>query len=301
MTTKNGLTLTMIFKANSANYGDSIGNNSILKKITDTDGKQHTYISRQAIRYNIVNEMHEPLAKLAQDKEASAKAVIQYAPDATIQDSPEIDLFGYLKTRQKSAGTKRSAVVRLSHAMGQDPYLGDTDFMTNGGLADRLRNAANDPNLKNSIVNTEIDQNYYVYTIAVDLDQVGIDDNNDINLSASEKSRRIQKLLDTIQYLYRDIRGRRENFNPLFVIGGLYEIKNPFFESIVKVKHNEIQLPPIVNTLQNSATENTHVGLVDNIFDNEEQIKTELKPESIEEVFSHLKKEVESHYASSQD
>ena len=48
-----GLTLTMVFEAESANYGEGVGNVSALKKLSRDKGDQYTYISRQAIRYNI--------------------------------------------------------------------------------------------------------------------------------------------------------------------------------------------------------------------------------------------------------
>ena len=48
---KNGLTLTMVFLAESANYGEGVGNITALKKMTRGDFQQYSYISRQAIRY----------------------------------------------------------------------------------------------------------------------------------------------------------------------------------------------------------------------------------------------------------
>ena len=49
-----GLTLTIIFLAESANYGEGIGNVATLKKISRNKGEQYTYISRQALRYSNV-------------------------------------------------------------------------------------------------------------------------------------------------------------------------------------------------------------------------------------------------------
>ena len=43
-----GLTSAIVMQANSANYGESIGNVSSLKKLTRQGGNQYTYISRQA-------------------------------------------------------------------------------------------------------------------------------------------------------------------------------------------------------------------------------------------------------------
>ena len=50
---KNGLTITMIFKAQSLNYGEGIGNISELKKLSRGDGSTYTFASRQALRYDI--------------------------------------------------------------------------------------------------------------------------------------------------------------------------------------------------------------------------------------------------------
>lgn len=55
---KNGLTLTMVFLAESANYGEGVGNITALKKMTRGDFQQYSYISRQAIRYNIIQQLN---------------------------------------------------------------------------------------------------------------------------------------------------------------------------------------------------------------------------------------------------
>ncbi|MFR3298723.1 MAG: hypothetical protein ACLTQH_02495 [Fusobacterium sp.] len=39
-----GLTLTMVFEAESANYGEGVGNVSALKKLSRDKGDQYTYI-----------------------------------------------------------------------------------------------------------------------------------------------------------------------------------------------------------------------------------------------------------------
>ena len=56
---KMGLTATIVFQASSANYGESWGNVASIKKLTRGDGQQYSYISRQAIRYDIVQQLGE--------------------------------------------------------------------------------------------------------------------------------------------------------------------------------------------------------------------------------------------------
>ena len=46
-----------------------------------------------------------------------------------------------------------------------------------------------------------------------------------ISIDNTEKANRLEKFLDTVMFLYRDIKGRRENLSPVFVVGGVYDTK----------------------------------------------------------------------------
>ncbi len=282
---KNGLTISMIFQAQSANYGEGVGNIAQLKKMSRTNGEVYTYISRQAIRYNIVQQMGIDNTPV-DDKQK----VVQFSPNTTITDYPEIDLFGYMKTSKNTL--IRSAVVRLSNAISLEPYKSDMDFLNNMGLANRS-------NLPNALASSEIHNSLYAYTITIDLDKVGIDTNGDIEISNEEKANRINSLLDTVQFLYRDIRGRRENMNPIFIIGGVYERKNPYFEDRLKISKKDLNvdiLKSIVDSC-NDTKENTLVGYINGYFNNDEQIKETLNAQTVSEVFNKLKEEVVQYYA----
>lgn len=91
-----GLILSMIFEAESANYGEGIGNVASLKKMARGNGEQYTYISRQALRYNMVEQIGEKLTPTRVEKD-----VVQFSPEASIKDYPEIDFFGYMKTKKE--------------------------------------------------------------------------------------------------------------------------------------------------------------------------------------------------------
>lgn len=282
---KNGLTISMIFQAQSANYGEGVGNIAQLKKMSRTNGEVYTYISRQAIRYNIVQQMGIDNTPV-DDKQK----VVQFSPNTTITDYPEIDLFGYMKTSKNTL--IRSAVVRLSNAISLEPYKSDMDFLNNMCLAKRS-------NLENALASSEIHNSLYAYTITIDLDKVGIDTNGDIEISNEEKANRINSLLDTVQFLYRDIRGRRENMNPIFIIGGVYERKNPYFEDRLKISKKDLNvdiLKSIVDSC-NDTKENTLVGYINGYFNNDKQIKETLNAQTVSEVFNKLKEEVVQYYA----
>ncbi len=286
---KSGLTLSILFEAESANYGEGFGNITVLKKLGRDDRKQYTYISRQALRYNMMQQLgwdNTPVT--AQNK------VVQFAPEATIEQYPEIDLFGYLKTSaktesEKGGSNKRAAVVRLSNAIALEAYRGDMDYLTNMGLATR-------ENLENAIAQSEIHKSIYAYTITIDLDRVGID--GTIDLDKKEKARRVKDFLDTVQFLYRDIKGRRENLNPIFAVGGVYQRKNPYFENRLKLSGMNLNTDILLQILDSNddTKHNSLVGSMSSVFVNDKEIKEKLNPVSITEVFTKLKSEVDVYY-----
>jgi len=285
-----GLVLSMIIEAESANYGEGIGNVASLKKISRGKGDQYTYISRQAIRYNIIEQLNEELTPTRVEK-----SVVQFAPNTSIEQYPEIDFFGYMKTEKSAGNTRtRSAVVRLSNAISLEPFKGELDFLTNKGLADRTGGEMKGMNIAQS----EIHHSYYRYSITVDLDKIGIDKNDNIEIHNEEKKRRVNKLLDTIALLYRDIRGRREDLKPLFAIGGVYDVKNPVFQNALEVKNNNVVLESIEGVMFDTVKDYTVCGLIEGKFDNDQDIKERLNAMNMPSLFSHLKKEVSAYYES---
>ena len=294
---KKGLTFTAIFLAESANYGEGIGNVATLKKISRNRGEQYTYISRQAIRYNIVEQLGENKANVKAEGSGDKK-VVQFSAETTIKDYPELDFFGYMKTVKGDNSKNRSAIVRLSNAVSLETFKGDLEFLTNKGLVDRIdRNEKVFPN----IAQAEIHKSYYKYTVMIDLDKIGIDELDEIEIENEEKARRVNKLLDTISLLYRDIRGRREDLKPLFIIGGVYDIKNPFFENVVDVRNNKILVEKLTSGIYDFIENDTAVGIVKEQFENDTEIETELAKRNIKvlnvpEFFKHLKNKIDEYY-----
>jgi CRISPR-associated protein Cst2 len=289
---KKGLTLSIIFEAESANYGEGVGNVTSLKKISRGDHEMYTYLSRQALRYNIVDQMDVNNTPLGVDG-----SVIQFHPEATIADYAEIDLFGYMKTVKPTK--TRAAVVRLSNAVALESYNTDLEFLTNKGLFDRYKAATNDDNLKGgNIAQSEIHKSFYAYTVTIDLDKVGIDANDNIEIPLAERAERVTALLQALKFLYRDIKGRRENLSPIFAIGGVYDNKNPFFENRLKLKENKLAVATIegVLALDEHVQKETRVGLVKGLLANDEEIEQALQAKSMAEFFRELEAAVINYY-----
>ncbi|MBK0295836.1 type I-B CRISPR-associated protein Cas7/Cst2/DevR [Bacillus sp. S34] len=291
------LTLTFIFKASSLNYGEGTANISELKKFHRGDGEVYSFASRQAIRYDIVRLGNE-FFNWNLDVVDKSKGVVQFKEECTIEDSVEMDLFGYMKTKVRGSAEraeKRSAVARLSHAVSLEPYRSDIEYLNNIGLASRINEHAN-------IATAEQHESLYTYTLTIDLSHVGID--GAIALSELEKASRVKQLIEITKYLNRDIRGRQENLAPLFVIGGLYPIANPFFLGRVALKDFNSRLlnvKPIESVLKQTAFGHdvracTKIGLVDGIFTNENEISELAETASVEDLYQHLFHEIDAYY-----
>ena len=296
-----GLTVTIIFEAQSLNYDEGYGNLSILKKFHRTSGKTYTYSSRQSLRYSIFNQGCIECGWVPAQVEkrgGESKGVVQII--SSIVDSQEADLFGFMQTDcHVTEGKKpitctltRVSPVRISPAISLETYDGDMEMLTNKFQSDKI---SQDPN----IANMEQHKSLYVYTLCVDLHRIGsqhdeiqdkIMPHGEKNLEASEfqnfresirntsinndkKAQRVTQLLDVVGGLYRNIRGRREDLKPLFIVGGVYDRLNPFFENLVKINYDKAK-PIIVadiikqQILDGNLKDHTVVGLRAGVFEN---------------------------------
>jgi len=302
MNKKSGLTITMIFKAQSLNYSEGIGNIAELKKLTRGNGDVYTFASRQVLRYDIArlgNEMFNWNLQVV-DKD---KKTVQFSEEYTIEDSEEMDLFGYMRTIGKSddkdgGANVRSAVVRLSNAISLEKYKSDIEFLSNKGMADRIKEHPN-------IANLEQHLSYYTYTVTIDLSKVGID--CDIELSNEVKKNRVIQLLEILKVLNRNIRGREENLSPVFVIGGIYTLNSPFFLGRIALNDKKEKFELDVDMLKDAMSlklgeefikDDTRVGIVKNTFSNEDKINemVDNKVGTVQEFFEDIESKVSEYY-----
>ena len=260
-----GLTMAIIFQMESAIDKEADGNVKSRKRILGGKVHQHSYVPIQTLRYSLINQMGTDDKEVGQDK-----TVLQFAPEATIDRYPEIDLFGYVKKTEEQK--IRLAITRLSNAVSLESFGNEN----------------------------ETHKLYYVYTISVDLDKVGIDENDNIEIENIEKINRVLNLLDTIRYLHIDVRGERKDLEPLFIIGGVYDFEDAIFHDILGVENNRIDIDKIKDVLGNvpheSAEKDTRCGLVKGYFDNDNEIAKELGARPISEYFEIIKKEVTDYY-----
>lgn len=302
MNKKSGLTITMVFNAESLNYGEGIGNISELKKLSRGNGKVYTFASRQALRYDIARLGNKMFGWNLEVVDKS-KGTVQFKDECTIKDSEEMDLFGYMKTSKKSddkagGSSIRSAAVRLSNAISLEDYKSDMDFLNNKGLADRISEFPN-------LANVEQHLSYYTYTVTIDLEKIGKD--GEIELDNEVKMKRVIELLEILKVLNREIRGREENLSPLFVIGGVYNLNSPYFLGRIELKNVKQKFAINTNILEdtmklkigeNEISQDTNIGIVKDIFENEKEIEEKFanKVSNIQDFFEKLEDSVKQYY-----
>jgi len=327
---KGMLTLTIITqRATSLNYGENIGNVSILKKLSLGDNSQITYVSDKALKYDIKRKGKEEKEwklldeRLKEHIENSTRNRARERVD--LDDSfvrelfeyQEFDLFGGLFTKdlfrarnlyfrgQKVDSIKRSSPVKITYAFSISKFRGDMDFMNNIDAFNRYIKhiIPEQVNRDQVIIQSEQHTAHYHYTIAIDLDRIGvweIENGTEDVIPAEEKAKRVKDLLDIIRTLSRQIRGRYENLSPIFVIGGIYKVKNPFFMGCIEAKETEDgklllninRLLDCKRIIPEEERDNTLCGLLSGFFANEQEIREKLNCKSVGEVFEELKNKV---------
>lgn len=310
---KKSLVLSIIFMGDSLNYGE----NGELKKITKGNGEVYTLVSKECLGYcmrmNGIKNFGWNLTPLVKD--GGDTAVVQYDPNVSLKDSQEKDLFGFMVTKKaskkkkddgseenvKGGSSTRTAVIRVTDAISLVPYAYDSNFLTNGSFASRAGCFSN-------ITNFEKHKCLYTYSVVIDLDRVGVDEETgETLLSKEEKAIRVNEALEVIKSLYREVKGHTVNLSPLFVAGGLSPICNNVLldRLVLDVDINKnfiLKTKPIQDSLEfefkDICMKDVYkVGLIEGILGNDEEIKSLFgQTYSIQQFFKDLESQVTDYY-----
>ena len=140
----------------------------------------------------------------------------------------------------------------------------------------------------------EYDKALKVYSITIDLDMIGKDENFKVEADNNEKAHRVNAILDAIENLTLTVKGNLDNAEPVFVVGGLSNRKTHYFENVVKVENEKLILS---DDLKEKISSEYSVALLkSNVFNNQAEIIKELQPKSIVTFFNELKSEVKNYY-----
>ena len=287
------LTLTIIANMTS-NYGEGLGNIGSVQKVY-RNGKSYAIRSRESMKNAIMVQsgLYDDL-EVQVDKSVNQKAV---SKDINASNNRALE-GGYMNT---SNGTKiRKSSFYITDAISFNSFVNETRFHNNLYLAqtyakktgisvqDKAKAAGLMP------YQYEYDKSLKKYSITIDLDRIGVDENYNAEANSEEKIYRVNALLDTVKTLTMVVKGNLDNAEPVFVVGGIGDRKTHYFDNVVQMENLRLKLG---DDLKKKLSEGYKLGLLEGYnFENEDQIKSELNPISIENFFDNLYEEVKAYY-----
>lgn len=284
------ITLTVIANITS-NFGEGLGNISSIQKIYK-NGRQYAIRSKESLKNAVCTQ-----SGLYDDLIATNNGAAQKFADSSVNAATNKALEGgYLSTGDITY--KRNSSFYFTDAVSAEPFINETRFHNNLMLAEKYAQA-NGKSVQNKNDSTglmpyqyEFDKTLKIYSLTIDLDMVGRDDNFNANADVEEKISRVNALLDTVENLSLVVKGSLDNAEPIFVVGGISKRKTHLFENAVRISGTKLLVAPIKEKLD----DNFYTGMIRNSqFSNEDEIVKELSPLSKSEFFAKLKKDAENY------
>lgn len=287
------VSLTVVSKMTS-NYGEGLGNISAVQKVFRA-GKTYAIRSRESLKNAIMvnSGMYDDLQVTVDG--ATQKSV---SKDLNASTCRSLD-GGYMNT-SKTATYIRNSSFYLTDAIACNEYVIETRFHNNLFLAQTCAKSKG-LNLQDKSKECglmpyqyEYEKDLKIYSITIDLDMIGKDENFNAEAENSEKADRVNSILTAVEELSLVVKGNLDNAEPIFVVGGLVNRKTHYFENVVNVKNQKLI---ISEELKERVGNNYEAGLLmgDNL-ENEADIKTELNAVSIMTFFKNLKDGVNKYY-----
>lgn len=291
---KRAVTLTVVANMTS-NYSEGLGNISSVQKIFK---EQHVYAVRS--RESLKNALCVQ-AGLYDDLETSVDGAAQKLVSAEKNAATCRALEGgYMSTKELTY--IRNSSFYLTDAIACDAFVNETRFHNNLYLASNQAKAngfslqvkGNAEKAGLMLYQYEYDKSMKVYSLTIDLEMVGKDENFQAEAGPEEKADRVLRILEAVRSLSLVVKGNLDNAEPLFIAGGLTECKTHYFENVVRVKRGALT---ITQDLKDKLSEDFSCALLrgDN-FSNEDEIVKELAPLSIKQFFEQLEEQVKSWY-----
>ena len=141
----------------------------------------------------------------------------------------------------------------------------------------------------------EFDKSLKKYSITIDLDKVGVDENFNAEAEVSEKIERVNLILETIENLSLVVKGNLDNAEPLMIFGGIGNCKTHYFDNVVNVTKSTLKITD--ELIERLNKEDYKIAFIEGgNFVNEKEIKEKLNPISVTEFFEKLKGDVKKYY-----
>lgn len=288
-------TITLTVVANmTSNYSESLGNIGSVQKVYRR-GHVYAIRSRESLKNAIMVQsgMYDDLVTTvdgATQKQATSER--NAANNRALEG-------GYMTTGKDTY--IRNSSFYLTDAVACEPFVNETRFHNNLYLASNYAKA-NGLNLQKEAGSAglmpyqyEYDKSLRVYSLTIDLEMIGKDPNfTEAEASGEEKSVRVNSLLRAVEHLSLIVKGNLDNAEPIFVVGGFSDRKTHYFENVVKVIDNKLELSEdLTHKLQQGYAAALLRG---HNFDNESEIVERLHPTGVSDFFDRLCGQVEEYY-----
>lgn len=289
---KNSITLTVVANMTS-NYSEGLGNISSVQKVFK-NRKVYAIRSRESLKNAIMVQsgLYDDL-KTEVDK-ATQKFVSE---DVNVSNCRALE-GGYMST--KGSTYVRKSSFYLTDAISTESFINETRFHNNLYLANNkakelgvsVQDKAKDTGLMP--YQYEYDKSLKTYSITIDLEMIGKDENFSTESDNKEKAERVNLLLEAVKNLSLVVKGNLDNSEPVFVVGGFSNRKTHYFENVVNVFEDKLL---ITEDLIDKINDGFSVGLLKGrVFENEDEIVEKANPKSISLFFKDLEEEVNKYY-----
>lgn len=287
------VTITVVANM-TANYSEGLGNIASVQKIF-RNGKVYTIRSRESLKNAIMVQ-----SGMYDDLETEVDGAVQkrVGKDLNATNCRALE-GGYMST--KGTTNIRNSSFYVTDAISCESFVNETRFHNNLYLANNYADN-NKVELKNAGLmpyQYEYDKSFKVYSLTIDLEMIGKDDNfkdeeGYQEAQNTEKAERVNMLLEAVENLSLTVKGNLDNSEPVFIVGGLSDRKTHYFENVVKVENDKLIVSP---DLKSKINKGYKVGMLESrVFKNEEEINRELNPVAVSEFFAQLKKNVNEYY-----
>lgn len=289
---KNALTLTVVANMTS-NYSEGLGNVASVQKVFQ-NRKIYSMRSRESLKNAIMVQsgMYDDL-----QTNLDGAAQKKVADELNASNCRALE-GGYMSTQGTTYIRKSS--FYLTDAIATEHFVNETRFHNNLFLASNYAKSqgisVQDSGKGSGLMpyQYEYDKSLKIYSMTIDLEMIGKDENFQAESDVNEKIERVIALLNAVENLTLTVKGNLDNAEPIFVVGGLSERKTHYFENVVHVKEAKLM---ISEDLKAKVQKGFRVGLLKgNLLENEDEIEKELEPVSISQFFDNLKSEVSSYY-----
>lgn len=286
------VTLTIIANMTS-NYGEGLGNVASVQKIYK-NGREYATRSRESLK-NAVCVQSGMYDDLQTSLDGAMQKLVNKEVNAATCKALE---GGYMST--KDVTYIRNSSFYLTDAVSAEPFINDTRFHNNLYLATNFAKA-NGLNVQNDAGKVglmpyqyEFDKSMKIYSLTIDLEKVGVDENFAAEASAEEKCERVCAIIDAVENLALVVKGNLDNAEPIFVVGGMSPRKTHMFENAVNLSGTKLVIEPLKEKLTGDFK---CAMLRSGQLTNEDDIVRELNPLTVPQFFAELKEQVKSYFA----